>query len=482
MSTRESIALHRFARGYLLTDDAAAPQLSSWSSASIGGLTLQYDPRNRLTTATAGNAHVAVLGLAIAGLHPDEVPEETVDRACRALARSEDAFFDEIDEWGGRHLIVFRRDEDTFALTDATAMRTAFYAPHHERLMVSSHAALVAAAAGSTRSGLMATLSSHPSWGTKRAKYLPGADTPWDGVTFLTANTMLRVRDRRPVRFWPRGPIRALDVPEAARAALDIMERQMLWLLNQKRPLVASLTAGLDSRTALAAMLPFKEQVSFFTYLRDGQANDQQDADAAMCIAEHFKLRFEVLKARKAPTSRYLSSLLDEINFIPHKKGVAEMYLGAFPPDAIHVRSNIAEIGRLFYASNDLPLDPRQMASRWRQMADEPTAVDAFARWAKAVDFDKVKEVRDLDLFYWEHRMSCWHGCVVLESDVAFDTVSLFNARSLLKALLGVGDPRKRKKADVFMRIMQLASPDLLGWPINDRELPSRPLAAPTPA
>jgi hypothetical protein len=34
--------------------------------------------------------------------------------------------------------------------------------------------------------------------------------------------------------------------------------------------------------------------------------------------------------------------------------------------------------------------------------------------------------------------MSCWHSNVVVESDTAFDTVSLFNNRKILEAMLSV--------------------------------------------
>ena len=70
-----------------------------------------------------------------------------------------------------------------------------------------------------------------------------------------------------------------------------------------------------------------------------------------------------------------------------------------------------------------------------------------------ASEFREAADVDPLDLLYWEHRMSCWHSNVVLESDFAFDTHVLFNSRWILERMLSVRQDQRRPRGAVSQSI-----------------------------
>ena len=105
------------------------------------------------------------------------------------------------------------------------------------------------------------------------------------------------------------------------------------------------------------------------------------------------------------------------------------------------------------------------MARLWHCVSDLPLAVDASKDRRTAVDFPN--EWGDLfDLFYLEHRMSRWHGSVASESDLAFDSWSLFNCRAILEPLMGVPLDDKLN-ATAFHKLIDAHLPELAGYPIN---------------
>ncbi|MFN3866699.1 MAG: hypothetical protein ACK4MD_08315, partial [Demequina sp.] len=83
------------------------------------------------------------------------------------------------------------------------------------------------------------------------------------------------------------------------------------------------------------------------------------------------------------------------------------------------------------------------------------------------VDFRKAsRRVDPRDLMYWEHRMGAWHGQVVLESDIAFETVSLYNSRLVISALMSVRIDQRMD--DVHMRrLIDTAPGDLNRFRFN---------------
>ncbi len=75
------------------------------------------------------------------------------------------------------------------------------------------------------------------------------------------------------------------------------------------------------------------------------------------------------------------------------------------------------------------------------------------------------------DQFYWEHRMSTWHGPAMAERDYYSDAFIPFNYRPLLAAMLGV-DLDERRSGAVQLAAIKAVDSDLLQLPINPKKWP----------
>lgn len=427
---------------------------------------LWYDPRNLLSIGRAGGCEVAVLGIGLDLDATEPASSANVDRLAHALLRGLRHFYECADSWAGRFIMLFNDRNKTRICGDPTCMRTLFFSSV-QPFIAASHAVMIGERTGSPPNPAIDAIRSHPKWQSPRAAYYPGVITPWTDVQFLTANVALCTENLVLERFAPPAVIPRVSVEEATINATYWMKKQLAVLQKGGRPLILSLTAGIDSRVTLAAARGHVINTSF-TYIRPNRVNDVADARVASKVAAAMGTVHHCLHVSDQCDVSILESVVKN-NFVPHKPAVAATYRDFFPQEAIHIRSNIGELGRNFWRKEkreETSFSARDLAGTWRKMASCKEAVEAFQEWGDSVGFWNVDSIHPADLAYWEHRLPCWHGCVVLESDIAFESISLFNHRPTLLALLGV-PTADRSRSAVFLRIIEKEAPELLAWPIN---------------
>jgi hypothetical protein len=454
--------LQRYARGFLLTERPTPAPGPDWTSTRIGDLHLATAPGVPVEVRRRGGHWVAVVGHFI-DTERWSTTGEALQSAADALSHSETAFFELTDAWSGRYLLVYGTATSHTITTDATAMRSAFHTLEGP-LFVASHASLIARLIDAPANTTFATFRKlTPFPGTK---YGPGRATPWRNVVFLTANLALDIERRAIRRIFPRGPIGRTTARDAAAVIADKLRRQMSMLDASGRPLAVSVTSGLDSRLTLAASRDIRNRVQYFTYRNRGYGNEV-DVIVGRKLAATFGLPHRVLHIDPGEPSASLLAALREATFLRHAFSLVTEFREAFAPDTIHLRSNLAEIGRCFYQKQGwtaAELSAKGMAEVWGRQGRNPMFVEAFADWAQAAQFDESADLDPLDAFYWEHRMPCWHSLLLLESDLAFDTHILFNARTVLTEFLRV-PLEDRLRATVFRLVPDLLWPELARVP-----------------
>jgi hypothetical protein len=397
--------------------------------------------------------NVLLIGLAIDTGNPLFLEQQIVNE----IARRCDHWLDYLDRLGGRFVIARVENGDLRVVQDATAMRSLFYQISGPAV-VASHASLLAKIVHAQQNADFGSYLCRTRFTAWSERYLPGHMTPWDGIHPMTANMSLLLHVRQLTRVWPRGPLQLRDPSSAAEDVLRLMRAQADNLFRRGRPVAVSLTEGLDSNTTLWAIRQWWPKTEFFTYF--GQSYMKPDKEGAQAIARELRLSHRLIEIAENLEPDLLSSL--RINhFGQHKHGLVPAYLTTFSQKTIHIRSNVAEVGRAFYrTSHPRPEQGSDelLASFWKNDFQRKLTTREFAKWTVATDFWTAAETIDYaDLFYWEHRLSCWHAGVVLESDIAFDTVSLFNCRTLLEAMLSV--PLDDRLADnVQKQVVHLAS------------------------
>ncbi|GEM_PF-3969527 len=269
-----------YSRGYYLTAGTAPKIGKHWRSSTIGGHTLAWDSRNRVSITAAGGYQVAVLGRCIDLSASTGEAEPIGLRILSAFLESDKELGAALIDLSGRYVVILSAPYGLYLETDATGMKAAYYASSGG--VVASHASLAASLAGTEAPSRFGDTG----WfGRSGAFSYPGQCTEYAEINSLTPNTRLSVRDGGIRRVHPMAPGEQLAAADAARSILPLMQQQMAWLSAEGMPLV-SLTAGLDSRVTLAACRPYRDRCAFFSYTTSrGSSVESTRGGPVICFA-----------------------------------------------------------------------------------------------------------------------------------------------------------------------------------------------------
>ncbi|MCA1065396.1 hypothetical protein QTG56_06960 [Rossellomorea sp. AcN35-11] len=471
----------KFKRGYIISSKDIPSPNPVWDKIVIDNLTIHVDPANQYEHYSSGQSWIFILGKVVDTENKTLNLPTILKRAFDLLQHNDEThFFDYIDTLAGRYLILFKKNNSTRILSDATGMRSILYSKTGN--LIGSHIELL-------QSYLDHNLSSQVdrSWLGKYTNYqLPGNNTIYEDILYLTPNTLLELERNEIVRFFPREELSHKD-PESAAIEISRLVKGQLELLSKEYDLLFSLTAGIDSRTSLALIREYIQSFLFFTYSKE--ENDtissyslkslQTDVNVVKEMVKSLNLNHQFFTIpeidRNDENFKALSSVLKTNNMTVHNHSLANIYLDRLSDKKhLHIRSNLLEIGRAFYKKgiNRLPKDitPETMTLCYSAKAvDDEKVLKAFEQYYSTVDMDKIFNYDPYDIFYWEYRMGIWHSQLLLESDIAHDTYILFNSRNILNLLLGVKSIEKHDEL-VFKQIIKNEWPVLNYWKINSEE------------
>jgi len=464
-----------FARGFFISQAPPLYRPSAWVvGPPFRGFQVHHDPRVPLHVVGDEFASLALLGEAFHLLRPSASGAEAARSLLSKLRQSSDALLSETDDLHGRFLIIYQREGGSPRLmNDATGMRVVFH--NDGGTCLASHASLLAVNVGNPelkRSDV-------------RAKYgFPGRRTAYEGISVLIPNHTLALNNGALERFYPRSALPPMTSSEAAEAALPYLQSSVAAIVHRFSRTATSLTAGLDSRVTLAASRGLAGEIRYFTYYRPDVENDVVDTVIASRLAARFTLKHDVLDlgtTQTESTPKSFNELLRELTYYRHNPRAAYQYSQVLGPTVdAHMRSNVSEIGRAFYLKThqieghlDSPVDlaATYLAEAVRNTTDasKRRIESDFRDFYDAGRFGDIAGLRDSrDMLYWEHRMASWHGLVVLESDPAFDSFSIFNSRRVLDVLLSPSLP-ERERGEHLRILIQRSWPELLSEPFNPR-------------
>ncbi len=473
-----------YARGYLLTSYPCALPKRDWIQVQVGSLYLSYDPVNPFSLARVSlgqrvrgfpDCWTAILGCVLDTQTRSIENRTLANQALLALMSSEDALFDLVDHWAGRFLLIYFSRGQTRVMTDACGTRSAYYS-FKRGLTVASHARITAEQIAAGLCPIMSECSKDPRWLGSVGRF-PGNATPFADVWVLTPNTLISVEKTVIRRFFPRKELKPLSAGEAAEIAAPILRRTALTWAKQY-PIVASLTAGIDSRTKLAALREARESIGFFTHVAAGRKLEEKDFAVAANIATALGLNFTKLELADGHGhlwEQFCAAHAANV-YTEHRRDAAWAYLNHFAPGAVNLRSQLSGIAKAFYHKqhkNPHPVTAQGMANTFKPkpMGDNRLVVELFERFRLTTQFDGIANYDPCSLLHWEQRMSSWHTSLLLETDPACDTLDIFNNRMVLSPLLAV--PLKEQKRELALyNIIERLWPELLRWDVNGKRVP----------
>jgi hypothetical protein len=357
-------------------------------------------------------------------------------------------------------------------------MRSVFFSTAGMAAICGSHAPLVALAAVHP----LPRQKSHPfRWG------YPGISTPYDSVYRLPPNCEFSLSSGRVLRFFPDTLIPEVRIEDAWNLAFN-RAGVAIKALAARHKLLVSLTAGLDSRTTLAATRDSWSQLLFFTYDR-GDHKHQIDFGVAHDLSATLGLR-HIRVRYSAHESKQLSKLLAGHTFTSHQRTLACAYHRQFGEgNYLHIRSNLLELARsnlFFKFGKRQRFEPPDTAGRMGAFYNRAAklapdraghVIPAFEHYVAVTDYGStLGRASPWDLYFVEHRMGAWHSGAVLESDVSFDTVIAFNSREIVRHFMGV--PQEVRSSSTCLREkLKILLPEVVDIPVNPRWYSKRPAA-----
>jgi hypothetical protein len=430
-------------------------------------------------------SYVFLFGLAIDLIFDTTDLDLISAQLLKSLDDRRTAFLDHIDLVAGRYLVIYRKSssESPHIMGDATNMIKINYSAGHR--MCSSNVFVIDDVANKGARQFREeyrTKAKHWTYGSL------GNLSPIARVKILTPNHELALDSYEQRRFYPRRPASGSDNIAAISDEIVSLCLRQQSLLLERYALFNSLTAGIDSRFSLAISAGRSSQQIYFTYLL--QEPHLVDAQVSSHIARSLGLDHAILLGDRAAFADKFDpgksnvidvTIVDNLSkrikiwdWYIHGTQVVNAYKWSLLPlnqtglPPLHIRSNLYEVGRLYWARKSGPCnDPSEILEKSRRdwISDCSAIFKKFFRETE-INTEAVHGYDLLDIFYWEHRCGTWVSEVLQGSDFAFNTHCYVNCRKIIELMLSV-DMEHRAKASVFHHAIEKHLPRLAGLPIN---------------
>lgn len=468
-----------FARGYVYTEGAVPPVPNFWSETSFHNGKIRWDPRVPVARGSNNGTEVLLCGNAISTTREQDHPRDLVQTLLDARRLSRDAYLDELEDFSGQFVVFDAVHGQVRVQTDAIGSRAAFH--DSTGRIVASHADIVGNACGAGPSRYL-------DWVVRPETYeFPGRSTAYEGVWLLMPNTELTLGTGGISRIGPR-PFDPISVAKAAEEILPHLKAQVRLLLRGQRQVVVSASAGVDSRTSLAAFAEAGDAVQVFTYtksLGSGRQAGELYRDRLAAEMSHtlgLPHRMFHLDRQDSPPPEYVETL-SAASVRRSNALTSWTYHAHLPHNAVHIRAQINGVGKWHFAkrlhfTEPLELSAMRMAQltkRGRAMRNDPDspawaiAEDGFQEYIDSTQLRSVPNgYRIPDLFLWEHRVGYWNHAHIVESDVTFDTHQIFGSRRIIRLMLSVPEI-DRVQLMLFREIIRAFEPRLLDFKLNGK-------------
>lgn len=441
---------------------------AGWTKARVARRYYLYaHPDLAMTQVRSGGLKLTLLGFAVDAQHPQDDDRAILERlASNALAAHQVPPL--TGSLGGRWLIVVDDGRATIAFSDATGLRQAFHTAQGP-VWLSSNADHIARLLELNPCPQAAEeFLNLPAIKADKEYAWPPPGCPYSELRRLRTNHYFNLSSGRVVRFWPWGAMDELPV-EACADRCATMLRNLVHGAARRFPLVFTLTAGVDSRTVLAAA---RGMANLETCTHTYWGMDERSPDVAiprrLSRAAGFGHRLVPCPQIAAPSWRelHMSHIVaaHEV-YAPITQG---LYVG-LPPGLMSVKGCCSEIARAYYyPTSKSPVDLEAVAVE-THMETSPYARAILADWLKgATEVNRRHGLPVMDLLYWEQRMSSWQATSQAEYDLVHETFSPFNCRDLLQVMLAAPtESRNGSDCRLHVEIIRRLWPELLCEPFN---------------
>jgi len=455
---------------------------SGWQRLQVkDGLWLTAHPELPVRKVGQDGRSLTLLGFLFDGERP-ELTEADILHGLLADLEQRPSFADWVPgTYGlsGRWVLILDDGGTVRLFSDPMGLRTAFYTDpsHTSERWCATQPGLIAAVLGLELDPVAVTeyLNSDAvrAW---NERFFPADTTPYAGVRRVLANHVLDVGSGECRRFWPDRSLGSVSLEDGAARGAERL-RKIVCTAAARFPIALGLSGGWDSRVLFSATREVVQGIHYYTFAKPVET---VDASVAGQLLAKFGLVQHRLQAPAEMQEDFARIFHDQFPFAHDGCGrVIQGMYDQLPRGLLNVTGNAAEITRVRFRlkASESAVTARHLARFTSfQYADAletiPFVVDAWQRWLEGLG--NIHDVHVLDLFYWEHWGANFAGMDQTEVDVAVDTLTPFNCRSLLMLLLSIPEAfRDHDFPRHYEQIIRHLWPEALQVPVNPKPVES---------
>lgn len=358
----------------------------------------------------------------------------------------------------GRFVIFyFGSDHSVKIIPDPTATIPICYTSQAGEIVVSSSTHLLREKFGFSLSKTSLKIKN----GAANQQPLPYNLTMFDEVKQVIPNHYFDSNTAHMERFYPVALPNSQTLDYAVDQTIKVIDNVLPFIVSKKK-LSLPLTAGIDSRTVLAFLKKYIDQIPSYTFYSPG---DTADLETAQNIAKEMNFRHKALK-RKSLNNQEISFFKDKLDGNHNIRILNNGY----------TLNETAFKDRSFLAGDVIPLAKsnfgKNLPEKLATSSYLVTKTHNYTRENKKYIKNWLQDVREqnyisiFDLFFWEYRFGRWLPNNADNYDIWSDPFYLFNNRYLIELWLSV--PREqRTKYSFHEEIIEKKWPELLEIPVN---------------
>jgi hypothetical protein len=423
--------------------------------------------------ATDDRSSVTLLGFILNPGDPAATDQDIVNGLLKKLRSNDnlDDFIESTYAFGGRWALIADNGREARLFHDAAGLRQVHYT-----LYSAGRPAWCASDPGVIASLLGLPVDSDAdsfisSYGLANREYWwPGDTSPYSAVKRLLPNHYLNLDTFSCHRYWPTTDLPELSLSDCVDASAHILLKTMESARN-RFPLALTVTAGWDSRVALAATRQIKSDVLYFTLMYWEMSGKTDDIRIPARLLPKLGLRHVVITCPPKMDDGFAAIYYANVtNAHEVYGGIAQGLLDSIPHNSVMVKAVVSEVGRSVYQrrvpeATNLNLTA-EMVARAVEMEPKPFALSAFDGWLAGTN--RSLNVELLDLLFVEQRMGSWQAMGQLEWDIVQDVFTPFNCRALMIQFLSVNSKYRDTNTPILhTELMRLLWPAVLTEPIN---------------
>ena len=431
---------------------------------------LTVHPDLELYQATDKNKSITLLGFILDPNNPEAGNADIVEALIRKFDRCDD-FWKYTGEFGGRWILIVNDGQDTILFQDAAGLRSLYYSQPSslKQTYCASQSGLIAKTLNLTMDKeALGYINSREPYDYE-VYWLPGDASMYADIKALLPNHYLNLRTGQSQRFWPDADVKGLSRQEAVAESSRLLHGLML-SARRRFNLALSLTAGWDSRVMLALSRDMIHDLYCFT-LTYPHTENTRDVTIPAALLKKLGLKHSLIPYPKQVNAEYKHVYQTSIDAATTAYCAdAQAMHDCYPNNRVCITGDVAEIFKCYYRLAK-PKGTDVSADDLAQLCGigiHPFLIEAFERWLSTAE---PRNVHLLDLFCWEQIAGRKQALIRAQYDVAHESFSPFNCRSLLVTMLSVDEEYRRPpEYKILTELMKQVWPEVLSVPINPPE------------